>query len=63
MWRKHVLWSFSPIALLLFGGLSLVAFGAVVGVWTVAHTLGPATASAGTVILAVAPFVTGMQGC
>jgi glycosyltransferase involved in cell wall biosynthesis len=61
MWRKHVLWSFSPIALLLFVGLSLVAFGVVVGVWAIAHTIGPATASAGTVILAVAPFVTGIH--
>ena len=61
MWRKYVLWSFSPIALLLFGGLSLIGFGSLVGAWAIAHTIGPATASAGTVILAVAPFVTGIQ--
>src|SRR3954468_5868916 len=61
MWRKDVLWSFSPIALLLFTGLFLVAFGSLVGAWTIAHTLGPATASAGTVNLSVAPFVTGIQ--
>jgi len=61
IWRKYVLWSFSPIALLLFGGLSLVAFGSLVGVWTIAHTIGPATASAGTVILSVAPLITGIH--
>jgi len=59
--RKYVLWSFSPISLLLFGALALIAFGALVGCWTVMHTLGPATASAGTVILAVAPLLTGVQ--
>lgn len=61
MWRKYVLWSFSPIALLLFAGLALVTFGSIVSVWTIAHTLGPATASAGTVVLAVAPLITGIQ--
>ncbi len=61
IWRKYVLWSFSPIALLLFCGLALMAFGTLVGVWTVVYTIGPATASAGTVILSVAPLITGIQ--
>jgi uncharacterized membrane protein len=56
-----VLWSFSPIALLLFTGSMLVLFGVLVGIWTLAHTLGAATASAGTVLLAVTPFLVGTQ--
>jgi glycosyltransferase involved in cell wall biosynthesis len=61
IWLKYVLWSFSPIALLLFTGSALVAFGVLVGIWVLAHTLGPATASAGTVLLAVTPFLVGTQ--
>lgn len=61
VWLKYVLWSFSPIALLLFTGSALVAFGILVGLWTLAHTLGPQTASAGTVLLAVTPFLVGTQ--
>ena len=61
IWLKYVLWSFSPIALLLFAGAALVSFGLLVGVWVLLHTLGPATASAGTVLLAVTPFLVGTQ--
>jgi len=61
VWLKYVLWSFSPIALLLFAGSALVAFGFLVGLWVLAHTLGPQTASAGTVLLAVTPFLVGTQ--
>lgn len=61
IWWKYVLQSFSAVALMLFGGLALTAFGLVVGAWTVAHTLGPATASAGTVVLAVAPLLSGFH--
>jgi glycosyltransferase involved in cell wall biosynthesis len=61
VWLKYVLWSFSPIALLLFTGSTLVAFGILVGLWVLAHTLGPETASAGTVLLAVTPFLVGTQ--
>jgi hypothetical protein len=61
VWLKYVLWSFSPIALLLFTGSALVLFGVVVGLWVLAHTLGPQTASAGTVLLAVTPFLVGTQ--
>ncbi len=61
MFLKHVLASFSPIALLFFTGLALILFGLVVGVWALAHTLGPATASTGTVLLAVAPLLTGIH--
>ena len=61
MFLKHVLASFSPIALLFFTGLALIMFGLVVGVWALLHTLGPATASTGTVLLAVAPLLTGIH--
>jgi glycosyltransferase involved in cell wall biosynthesis len=61
VWLKYVLWSFSPIALLLFAGSALVIFGLVVGLWVLAHTLGPETATAGTVLLAVTPFLVGTQ--
>jgi glycosyltransferase involved in cell wall biosynthesis len=61
VWLKYVLWSFSPVALLLFTGTVLVLFGIAVGIWVLAHTLGPSTASAGSVLLAVTPFLVGTQ--
>jgi glycosyltransferase involved in cell wall biosynthesis len=61
IWWKYVLQSFSAVALMLFGGLALTAFGTAVGAWTMAQTIGPATASAGTVILAVGPLLTGFH--
>jgi hypothetical protein len=61
VWLKYVLWSFSPIALLLFVGSFLVLFGMLVGVWIMTQTLGTSTASAGTVLLAVTPFLVGTQ--
>ena len=44
-----------------FGGLALIGVGLVAGVWTLADTLGPATASAGTVVLTVAPLLSGFH--
>ncbi len=61
IWWKYVLQSFSAVALMLFGGLALTGFGLVVSAWTVAHTLGPQTASAGTVVLAIAPLLSGFH--
>lgn len=61
VWWKYVLQSFSAVALMLFGGLGLVGVGLVAGAWIVANTLGPATASAGTVLLSVAPLLSGMH--
>ena len=58
---KYVLLSFSPIALLLFSGLALCLFGTVVGIWVIWQTLGPPVASAGSVLLAVAPMLTGIH--
>ena len=59
MWWKYVVQSFSPVALMFFSGLACVLFGAAVGVFVLANTLGPPVATAGTVILSVAPFLTG----
>ena len=64
-WRrfffKYVLWSFSPIALFLIVGLALSMFGGGWGIWVLVNTLGPAEASAGSVLLAVAPMLVGIQ--
>ncbi len=64
-WRrflwKYVVHSFSPVALFVVGGLLLTLFGTAVGVWTILETIGPPAATAGSVILAVAPFLLGMQ--
>ena len=46
---------------MLFGGLALTTIGVVVGAWTMAHTLGPETASAGTMLLSVAPLLSGVH--
>jgi len=61
MLRKHVLQSFSPVALLFFTGLSLVTFGTAVGVWVVVETLVPPVATTGSVLLSVGPLLTGIH--
>lgn len=61
IWWKYVLQSFSAVALMLFGGLMLTAVGAAIGTFVVLNTLGPAQASAGTVILSVAPLLSGFH--
>ncbi|SES43595.1 Glycosyltransferase involved in cell wall bisynthesis [Pedococcus cremeus] len=61
IWWKYVLQSFSAVALMLFGGLVLTGVGLAISLWTAVHTLGPATASAGTVVLAVAPLLSGFH--
>ncbi len=61
MWRKYVVQSFSPVALLFFAGLSLLALGTAVGVFVVVNTLGPPIASPGTVLLSVAPALSGLH--
>jgi len=65
-WRrivvKHVLQSFSPVAVLLFSGLALLGFGTASGVGTVAYRLsGGGSPSAGTVLLSVAPLLAGLH--
>jgi glycosyltransferase involved in cell wall biosynthesis len=64
-WRrffyKYVLWSFSPVALFMLSGLALLTVSLVVGTWVVAHTLGEPVATTGSVLLAVTPFLLGVQ--
>jgi glycosyltransferase involved in cell wall biosynthesis len=65
LWRrflwKYVVHSFSPVALFVVGGLLLTLFGTATGIWTIVESIGPPAATAGSVILAVAPFLLGMQ--
>jgi hypothetical protein len=61
MWWKYVIQSFSAVALLFFSGLALILVGLLVGVWIVIETLGPPAASPGTVILCVAPLLSGVH--
>ena len=61
VWHKYVLWSFSPVALLLITGCLLLGFGTVIGIWAVIASIGPAEASTGTWLLAVAPSLVGIQ--
>lgn len=61
IWWKYVLQSFSAVALLLFAGMFLTAFGLLVGLWVLSQTLGPPVASAGSVILCVAPLLSGVH--
>jgi glycosyltransferase involved in cell wall biosynthesis len=61
IFRKYVLWSFSPIALLFFTGLFLVLAGLIVGAWVVVNTLGEPVASTGSVLLSVGPLLVGVQ--
>jgi glycosyltransferase involved in cell wall biosynthesis len=59
IFRKYVLWSFSPVALFLFGGLFLILFGGLMGLWVLRLTWGPPVATTGTVLLSVGPLLAG----
>ncbi|MDR0990430.1 MAG: glycosyltransferase family 2 protein [Propionibacteriaceae bacterium] len=62
MWRKYILWDFSPIALLLIAGLFLTVFGVVVSLWATIWSLtNGVSASTGTWLLGVAPAIVGIQ--
>lgn len=61
IWYRYVLWSFSPIALLLLGGLCLVAFGVGFTVWVMFQIAASVVATAATVMLAALPLVIGSQ--
>lgn len=64
-WRrvlvKYVLWSFAPFALLLFGGLALLAVGTAVGIFVLVNSIGPPVASTATVLISVGPLMLGIQ--
>lgn len=62
LWRKYVLWSFSPIALLMLLGVPLFVFGLVMGIIAVTiSAVHPGSVSTGTWLLAVAPTLVGIQ--
>lgn len=61
VWYRYVLWSFSPIALLLFLGLILFGFGIAVSIWMLFQIFGTVIATAGTVMLAALPLMIGTQ--
>ena len=46
---------------MLFAGLALLLGGLAVGVWAIAASIGPGSASTGTWLLAVAPALVGIQ--
>jgi len=61
LWRKYVLWSFSPIALLFLSGLALLLIGLVAGTFAIVQSIGPGSATTGTWLLAVAPTLVATQ--
>lgn len=61
IWYRYVLWSFSPIALLLFLGLLLFTIGLAISVWVAFLALGSVVATAATVMLAALPLMIGTQ--
>jgi glycosyltransferase involved in cell wall biosynthesis len=61
IWYRYVLWSFSPIALLLFLGLASFLFGVAVAIWIAFVITGSVIATAGTVMLAALPLMIGTQ--
>lgn len=61
IYRKYVLYNFHPIALFLYSGLLLMAWGIAFGVWAAVQSIGEDSASTGTVMLSVLPFLMGFQ--
>ncbi len=61
IWYRYVLWSFSPIALLLFLGLMLFVFGVGVSIWMIFQIVASVIATAATVMLAALPLMVGTQ--
>lgn len=60
-WYRHVLWSFSAIALLVFAGMSFMLFGLGVGIWMVYEIFTQGSATAATVMLVGLPIIVGTQ--
>lgn len=61
IWYRYVLWSFSPIALLLFLGIILFIFGLGVAIWVMFQIAASVVATAATVMLAALPLMIGTQ--
>lgn len=64
-WRrvylKYVIYNFHPVALFLFSGLPLILWGVGFGIWGAINSIGQESASTGTVMMAVLPFLIGFQ--
>ncbi len=61
IWYRYVLWSFSPIALLLFAGVLAVIFGMGIAIWTITEIVQTGQSTAATVMLAALPILIGTQ--
>jgi glycosyltransferase involved in cell wall biosynthesis len=61
IWYRYVLWSFSPIALLLVLGLILSTIGLAVAIWVCFQIAASVVATAATVMLAALPLMIGTQ--
>jgi hypothetical protein len=59
IWLKYILWSFSPIALLLITGLLMMGIGSVFGIWATTQAFKGISPTAGTTMLSVVPFMIG----
>lgn len=60
IWFKYVLWSFSPIALLLFTGLALSTWGLLWCIGTAVYAVCANTPTAATTLIGVAPLMVGI---
>lgn len=61
IWWKYVVQSFSAVALMLFGGLTLTAVGIAFGILVLVDSAGAAAATPGTVLLSAAPLLSGFH--
>lgn len=61
IWYRYVLWSFSPIALLLIVGLLLFVVGLGIAIWVCFQIAASVVATAATVMLAALPLMLGTQ--
>ena len=61
IWYRYVLWSFSPIALLLALGLLLSTIGVGIAIWVCFQIATSVIATAATVMLAALPLMLGTQ--
>ena len=61
IWYRYVLWSFSPIALLLFVGIILFVAGLGIAIWVCFQIAASVVATAATVMLAALPLIFGSQ--
>ncbi|HSX06276.1 MAG TPA: glycosyltransferase family 2 protein [Candidatus Saccharimonadia bacterium] len=61
IFHKYILFNFSPIGLFYLVGALLTLFGVVFGIIVGITSIGPATPSTATVMIAVVPFILGVQ--